>query len=241
MNGVSLAARYGFPPNSLGYCGKGTFASALRGDLDGIENSKTLERELKKFKAHYAYLSLIARENDLEPFDPEVVEAFWIGNKLLENVSKESLASFIEGELFDEGQAPRAKKLRSSLPDGILPHHSFNVLFINFVSDSVGRTIENFDSCCITQGRVLSVSVDGKSVGMERDSISLDKQDFFFIKKTESRVSLEKNNIRFLQRVSIGDILSVHWGMAIERLSKRRAGALEKYTMKNIRACNSRF
>jgi hydrogenase maturation factor len=44
--------------------------------------------------------------------------------------------------------------------------------------------------------------------------------------------------MRFVDSPSIGDILSVHWGMAIEKLSSKRVHALERYTKMNIEACN---
>jgi hydrogenase maturation factor len=232
MNGVELAARYGFPPNSLGYCGKGSFIDILRKNLDG-KNTRMLERGLRKFKAQYAYLSLIARENKRKPFDKDVVEAFWIGNSLLDNISHEELKFFIQNDLFGPKQSSRASKLACSLPNGMLPHHSFNSLYINFVTDSVERSVSNLDSCCITWGKVLSVS--GDSVLMMRNSISKAKNGKFVISKKKSRIALSKNGIRFIEKVSKGDILSVHWGMAIEKLSKERARKLEKYTKIN---CN---
>ncbi len=233
MNGAGLAARYGFPPNSLGYCGKDSFTEALRGHLAGGDTG-AVETELKKFKAHFAYLSLIARENGKKPFDPDVVEAFWIGNGLLDNVSRESLRSFIVKDLFSPGSS-RASGLARSLPEGLLPHHSFNSLYIRFLSDSVERSVENLDSCCITWGKVLSVSKN--SVSMMRNSISSDGKGFV-IRPVECTVMLEKNGIRFLDDVSEGDVLSVHWSMAIEKLSEERVNNLERYTKINVAACD---
>ncbi len=233
MNGVSLSARYGFPPNSLGYCGKGSFTEALRKHLEG-GNDAALEAELRKFKAQFTYLSLIARENGKKPFDFDVVEAFWIGNELLDSISHGSLRSFILKDLFPPGNA-RASKLARSLPEGAVPHHSFNSLYIRFLSDSVERSVQNLDSCCITWGKVISVSKD--KVSMMRNSISSDGKRFV-IRPVESVVVLEKNGIRFLDGVSKGDVLSVHWGMAIEKLSEERVARLEKYTRINVAACD---
>jgi len=94
MNGVELAARYAFAPNCHGYCGTPSFSRVLKSG-----NTEAMENELKKFRAHYAYLTLIARANALEPFDKKAVEAFWIGNRLLESVSTQSLRRFIARDL----------------------------------------------------------------------------------------------------------------------------------------------
>ena len=100
MNGAFLTSKYAFPPNELGYCGKPTFRRALLSFLEGKAGPEPLEREIRKFPVHYAYLRLIADENGLSPFDMEVVRAFWIGNGLLENVGRESLSRFIARGLF---------------------------------------------------------------------------------------------------------------------------------------------
>jgi hydrogenase maturation factor len=239
MNGIELSARYGFPPNSLGYCGKDSFTATLRDHLKWKKDIAALEKELRKFKAQFAYLSLIAAENNKKPFDKDVVEAFWIGNDLLGNISHEALELFILKDLFDSKQSSRASKLVRSLPKGMVPHHSFNSLYINFVTDSVERSVENLDSCCITWGKVLSVS--GDSVAMMRNAISKDRDGKFIIIPKKSSIALQKKGICFMNRVSRGDVLSVHWGMAIEKLSQKRARALERYTKMNIRACNSDF
>jgi len=232
MRGAELAARYAFPPNAKGYCGASSFVSALRNHLAG--KAAPLEQELKKFKAHYAYLSLIARENRVEPFDLDVVKAFWLGNPLLRSVSRESLSDFIVSELFSGKQKSRAERLAARLPRGVVPHHSFNSLYINFVSGKVKKTVENYDSCCVSAGRVLSAS--GKKADVVRDSIAWDGR-FFLTKKTE-KISLERCGIRFLDAVRPGDVLSIHWGMAIQRLKPSDATALNKYTRMNIDAIN---
>jgi hydrogenase maturation factor len=219
-----IAAKYSFTPNSLGYCGTSSFVSLIRSG----NREKTIE-ELKKFHPYYAYLRLIARENNREPFDEDVVRAFWTGNGLLENVSHESLKTFILEELFPKGH-PRAGKLSSGLPHGLVPHHSFNSLYINFVTDKVEKSIRNFDSCCVLPGKVLSVS--GDSISVERHCIEQGPS----IGKKREDVLLELNGVRFLERVEEGDLVSVHWGMAIERLTKEQEDSIIKYTSRNAGA-----
>lgn len=238
MNGAAKAAFYGFPPNRHGYCGEQTFSAALKSYLEGKGGEGRLEAELVRFKAHHAYLRLIARENGLQAFDPEVVEAFWVGNKLLDNISPDAIRSFLRSELFPRERKSKGEALAESLPAGLVPHHSFNVLFVNFVTDAVERSVESFDSCCITSGRV--ISVDGAKVTMLRDSIS-SEEGRFMIKPVESSVLLEAQGIRLVRDAAPGDVLSVHWGMCVERLSPARAARLKGYTRINIEACNRSF
>lgn len=228
MNGAELAARYAFPPNSLRYCGKPTFISALRSG-----RPRALEKELRKFTAHYGYLSLIAAENGLKPFDLCIVRAFWTGNWLLDNVSAAAMRRFFL-RMFPKNQA-RARKLAENLPAGSVPHHSFNPLYVNFVTDKVARSVRNYDSCCVTWGTVLSLS--GKSATIRRNSIARESGRFV-LKPRTARVLLEKNGIRLVGPLKTGDVVSVHWGMAIERLTPARSTALRRYTQKNLDAIN---
>jgi hypothetical protein len=234
MDGTELASYYAFPPNRHGYCGTRGFCAALRNFQGGKTGPVSLRTELERFSAHYAYLSLIARESGLGPFDKEVVRAFWTGNGLLESVRPGALRSFIEKDLLKGKQPARARRLCDGLPDGLLPHHSFNVLYVNFVSDSVPRTIRNYDSCCITSGKILSVS--GKDATLLRRSIGYDGG--FAIKEKKSRVLFERGGMRFVSELKTGDVVSVHWGMIIEKLGGKDERLLDEYTLKNMRAIN---
>jgi hydrogenase maturation factor len=216
-----IGAKYSFTPNSLGYCGTSSFVSLFQ---SGDEENAILE--LKKFHPHYAYLSLIARENQRQPFDEEVLRAFWTGNELLDNVSHESLKEFIVKELFPKNH-PRAEALSQNLPGGIAPHHSFNALYINFVTEKVEKSTKNFDSCCVLPAKVLSV--EGNSLLVERGCIV----DGPSIGKKEENILLEFNGTRFIESVQPGDLVSVHWGMAIEILDQEQADSIIKYTKRN--------
>ncbi|MDD5339820.1 MAG: DUF6390 family protein [Candidatus ainarchaeum sp.] len=225
MNGAELAARYAFPPNSRGYCGRRSFAAALK-------SGRRLKAELKKFPVHYGYLSLIARANRKKPFDMEVVRAFWTGNRLLGSVRPSAVRSFLRRIVKNPA---RAEKLAGSLPPGIAPHHSFNALYVNFATDKAARSARNYDSCCVTSGKILSVSRD--SAIIRRCSIARKAGRLAFVQKT-GRVALEKNGVRFVDSPKKGDTVSIHWGMAIERLAPEQSAALKRYTLKNIAAVN---
>lgn len=238
MTGAELAALYAFPPNSLGYCGTGSFRDVLSSHLDSGGRAKDLEGCLRDFRVHHAYLSLIARESGLRPFDEEVVKAFWLGNGLLEAVSRASLRRFITEDLFANESAARARRLCDDLPEGILPHHSFNVLYVNFVTDKVARSVRSYDSCCVTWGEALDAK--GQEARIRRRAITRGRYGFA-LEERNGTVRLERDGVRLIRDgpVKAGDALSVHWGLAVQRLSSRDAEALEKYTARNIDAINS--
>ncbi len=234
MNGAAFTARYAFPPNDKGYCGRPSFSAALRSYLDGVAGHSVLEREIRGFPVHYAYLKLIARESGLEPFDEKVVRAFWIGNGLLEAVRRPALERFIRMDLFGGKETARVRKLCKGIPEGALPHHSFNVLYVNFVTDAVERSVRNFDSCCVTSGRV--DSINGKKAVLSRDSLGWDGG--FVVRRKRSSADLERSGVNLAGRLSAGDIVSVHWGMAVMKLDERSAASLWKYNRINMEAIN---
>jgi len=229
MNGVELAAMYAFPPNLRKYCGPPTFSGAL---LSGTGAAR-VAAELRKFPVHCAYLSLIAKANGKKQFDTAVVRAFWTGNRLLDKIPSHAMRSFMLRLLRKEPS--RAEKLAKNMPPGIVPHHSFNPLYVNFVTGKVARSTRNYDACCVTSGEVASVSANSAIV--RRFSIA-GKAGGFFLKSRRDTVALERDGIRFIKKLKKGDIISVHWGMAIERLTPEQSATLKNYTQKNIDAIN---
>ncbi|MDP2973782.1 MAG: DUF6390 family protein, partial [Candidatus Diapherotrites archaeon] len=80
INALRRACAYSFSPNKLGYCGPegswhafGQFLSAPTAE----QNAVAAREALRKFYALYPYLELIAVTNELQPFDAEVIEAYW--------------------------------------------------------------------------------------------------------------------------------------------------------------------
>lgn len=234
MNSVLLSSVYAFPPNFYGYCGSSSFANILRDYLAGKKPSKQLEKELKKFKVQYAYLSFIARANKLKPFDFRVVKAFWIGNSLLKNITRLSLQHFLQKNLFPKNSS-RAKFLAKNLPSGLVPHHSFNSLYVNFVTGSVRQSISNYDSCCITAGKIISLS---KNKAKVKRFCILWKNGFVLGQKL-STVDITRNGVQLIKLPKKGDLVSVHWGMIVAKITPNDLNSLIKYTQINMDSLNS--
>ncbi len=237
MDATALASFYAFPPNNYGYCGNPTFRSALLSYLSDSSqaNINRLKEEIMKFPAHYTYLDFIAKENGLDQFSDEVVRAFWTGNSLLQNISSEAMKDFIKNGLFKGRPSKRVDSLISNLPPGAVPHHSFNSLYIHFVTDRLERSIENFSSCCISWGKVLDTN--RKQASLEHTIVSYEND--LVLKTGLSTVDLERDGVRFVSNLSNGDIVSVHWGMAVEKLNVENLSLLKKWTQTNINAINN--
>ena len=82
IEGLQLCSRFAFRPNQLRLCGRDSaikmvYACITQGECLGLED------EFSKFKAMYPYLLTISSKAEKDLFDPEVIEAYWIGNDLL--------------------------------------------------------------------------------------------------------------------------------------------------------------
>ena len=84
--GPLLFARYAYPPNSLGYCGADATRTLLEyGDARASDGG--LAELARTFEGAWPYLTLIAHANEIaDPLDPRVVQAYWVGNELLDRV-----------------------------------------------------------------------------------------------------------------------------------------------------------
>ncbi|MEM4634190.1 MAG: DUF6390 family protein [Candidatus Anstonellaceae archaeon] len=234
-DGLELACRFALPPNSKSYCGKPSFRRAFAKYLEdrNLRNRHNLERELEKFVAHNAYLSLIASCCGLHKFDWRVADAFWIGNALLEQVGREKIAKMIERSFSKKGMlsASRAKALAKGIPDRVYAHHSFHVFYLHSISGAVKPSLKNADSCRISWGRVACLQ-DGKAI-LESQRIAK-KNGKVRLERCKKAVLLSCQGIPLAENIRKGDWLACHWGYAVLKITRRQAQQLERYTKANL-------
>lgn len=240
QEGILRCARYAFMPNKLNFCGpdknRDLFYYCVEGKPD-----KGLELILKEFQVLYPYLKLIAYSNGItDVFDERVIEAYWIGNELLENIDRSKLYC----HLIDEQQLKKklSKKLLDrvieKIPLGARPHHSFHVLNIVKRTGNLDilHTLKTMDLCKISWGRI---------IGIEKPYFQVEYQPLVFennqMKLGEpiiENVLSEINQEGFLKDVEIGKWISFHWGFACEVLSDWQVAYLRKYTKQSIQLIN---
>ena len=157
--GLLLCSRYSVAPNFFGYCGPDKNKSLIDHLKENVADKEVLHI-LKEFETLYPYLQLIAYANKItNPFDRRVVEAYWLGNSLLKNVSV-IYPSFLTEKLSLDKKINNKKmkgilKKVFSLP--VLPHHSFHVfnIFKRTGKINVEHTLETMDQCRISCGQII--------------------------------------------------------------------------------------
>ena len=110
LEGTRRFVRYAFMPNRLQYCGGDDSNAIMEHAITG-EGRSAATPALKKFTGALPYLTLIAHENGIaDPFDARVVEAYWLGNELLDRVEAAGLYGNLR-ERFAKNLSPRMLEL----------------------------------------------------------------------------------------------------------------------------------
>lgn len=237
VRGTTRFVRYAFMPNRLQYCGGDDNRTILDYAIADVREPP-LDRMLRKFSGALPYLQLIARRNDIaDPFDERVVEAYWIGNALLERVEARELYDHLR-ERYRGELSPRVMdRVAAKAPAGARPHHSFHVLDV-WRQTERGRNdvLATIDSCRISWGRVTAVE-PGELI-VERAPIELRDGRLVLGPARPERVTRMLEGNGFVASAAIGDVVSIHWSWACEVLDERQSRSLERYTAQHLRLAN---
>jgi hypothetical protein len=228
--------RYGFMPNRLRYCGgddnRTIFDYGTAGVVDG-----GLVPLLAKFTGAVPYLRLIARANGLvDPFDDRVVEAYWLGNELLERVEVrqmyEELAARVGGHLSGRARA----WVLGKAPAGARPHHSFHVFDVHSRVGDLGHTLATMDQCRVSWGKV--ARVEGAELVVERSPLIVAAGKLGLGPPREERVARQVDGRGFADDARPGDAVSLHWSWVCEVLTPAQRAALEHYSRYHLAIAN---
>ena len=231
MSGARLAILYGYVPCQLGLCGpedskkRKVISRYLKGE-------KKLESEirkiLKEFKGAYPYYQLIARSNKIKnPLYVKVVEAYWIGNELLDKVKTADFKKMILNSFVPLGKISRKKA--DDLSKNSLAYHNFHVLFLGSVTGRAKLEGKLLDVCRVSWGRVKNIS---------RETLTVEYKPIVIRRKPTLAGSVSKKikwNKNILPKVKTGDWVSIHWNTAIQILGAKEITDIEKYTNRILR------
>ena len=239
ISGVLRFGRYAFPPNELGYCGPDDPA-ALLGYVGSRRADEGLVELGRRFEGAYPYLQLIARSNGIaDPFDPRVVEAYWIGNPLLARVDMAAFGASLR-ERFAPRMTPRAFQWLGGKPaEGAVPHHNFHVFEVYTRAgltngETSGPYLEVMDQCRISWGRVLSVHPEHLVVSRRPLRLELGK----LVLGQAEAAQAKGGAAGYAGDARAGDFVSMHWSWACEVLKPAELARLEAATARALRLCN---
>ncbi len=252
-SGLKLAALYGLIPNELRFCGPRQ--RLLRKFIKGKITATQILPVLKQFEAAYSYYQLIAQKNKIKtgPFNKKVVEAYWIGNKLLNKITADDLRELIiekfskPGLLSKEAAVAKAKRI----PANAKPHHSFHVLVIGSITGRVNFESDTKlkDVCRVGWGRitkkfkVLPLRVISQRDKSSKFKVEVKYQPLVGEKKIILGKPIKKEIIwdkNLIPKIETGDWISFHWNHAIQILTTSDVANLQKYTLNTLKTLNEK-
>jgi hypothetical protein len=236
--GALLFARYAYPPNALGLCGADVrrtlleYGAARESDGGLVELART-------FEGAWPYLELIAGANGLaDPLDPRVVEAYWVGNELLDRVEPRALARHVV-ERF-HGRLGRAEEnVTAAVAAGAVPHHCFHVFAVYpwiglLRSGIVEEPLRILDQCRITPARVVAAD-EGVVTALARP-LRYESGNLQLGPPVERTARWSDGGLAFVAPPGPGDLVSLHWDFVCDVLTPAAAHALENATHRALSA-----
>ncbi|MGA7924312.1 MAG: DUF6390 family protein [Thermoplasmata archaeon] len=235
MDGVPLAARFSIATNRLRFCGPDEAEPFLYRAIVSDRGDPEARRALEAFEALMPYLRAIGHKHGLDPFDRRVVEAYWIGNELLDDFGPEDFRALLE-DLHHRG-LPRSfvGHLTEHLTIHPLPHHMFHVAFVGVgaVTGHVATTLANVEACRPAWATVLGR--DPNTLSIRRPNLRIRAGRLTWGGETEAKVRYDS---RALPTVKEGSSVVVHWGWPALVLTSEQEGCLRTYTQRSLDEAN---
>ena len=235
LDGPQLFARYAFMPNQLAYCGGDDHRALFDYSLAGVTDAG-LRGLLRKFTGAMPYLQLIAECNAiLDPFDARVVEAYWLGNDLLQGVEARALYDSLSTRFGRQMRTRDLELVLGKAPAGAHPHHSFHVLEV-CPRHGWPQALSFMDHCRISWGKV--ISLDGGTLTVEVMPLLLTGHRLVLGSSVPRTVNREFDGKGFVSTARVGDWVSIHWDWACQVLSPRQVANLERWTRYHLDIVN---
>lgn len=238
--GPLLFARYAYPPNALGYCGPGDSDELLEYAGNGVSD-RGLVAIARRFLGAWPYLSLIAAASERDPLDADVVEAYWVGNRLLRKVPGSLLAAHLSDRFDSRLDHGLTDPIRLALLGG-RPHHNFHVFAVYpwtglLRAGPAAEPLRVLDNCRISWGTV--TAVDGADAVMVRvRPLEYDNGRLRLGDPAVRRMLAGSRGYRLTREVRPGDVVSLHWNWICDILSGGQASELRRATRQLIGLVN---
>lgn len=236
MLGVELAARFSIATNRLRYCGPSGADQVLYRVITQGDRLPQAREALGGFEALMPYLEALGRHAGKDPFDLEVVEAYWLGNRLLDDFSVSEFRALLEALTLRGLPRSVVRRLGARLPSRPLPHHLFHVCFVGVgeVTGHVESTLANLEECRPAWGTVQRV--DGDRLTLSRSTVAVQDGQFRW-GPDRSQVCMYDPLV--LPDVQPGSTVVLHWGWPAVELDAGQAERLRAYSDLALQEANA--
>ncbi len=238
-----LFGRFAYPPNELGYCGPAEHGQLLE-QVSGHADDGDLHRLVRGFEGAWPYLELIAGAAGIsDPLDRRVVEAYWIGNELLDHVGSTALGRSMDDRFADRIDRRSFERLADSVPAGAVPHHSFHVFGVYpwlglLRGGRVDEPLRVLDRCRIRWGKVVGTTDSGVARVLSRP-LEWDGRRLTLAGPREEQAVTQLDGHGLAGTLKPGDWCALHWDWVCERLEPRQLLALRWHTQRQLDLVNA--
>lgn len=210
--------------------------------IDAHTADPGLSRILEQFQTLHPYLETIAHANHIaDPFDVRVVEAYWLGNELLERIPPKTFYAHMVDKLRLKAKTSSKsfEELSTKLPLGARMHHSFHVfnVYKRTGHHEILHTLQSMDTCRISWGKVTHVV--GPRITVDRQPLLIDGHRLYLGPAESVNVTRRLDDDWTFENLQIGDYISMHWGMPCEIITPRNVHWLSHYTQKHLALANT--
>lgn len=219
--GALLFARYAYPPNERGYCGPEGASALLRADA-----TEEIEWRARQFEGAWSYLEFIAEAAGIaDPLDTRVVQAYWVGNDLLDEVDSGALVDRLTDRFRGQlGGTWRAAGARA------VAHHSFHVFEVYPWARLLGpdgnpTALSVLEQCRVRTGVVLDVA--GETATVQSRALVWDGTAMVPGSPRPQVVRWSADGRSLLERPRAGDRVALHWDWVCEVLTEEQVGRIE--------------
>ena len=236
-----MFAQFAYPPNELGLCGPSDAPSLLE-QTGAAEAGPDLRHAAQGFEGAWPYLQLIAAANHLpDPLDPRVVEAYWIGNDLLDRIPVALLGGSLE-DRFRRRAGGQWEPIAAGLEVGARPHHNFHVFavypWVGLLRDvGGGEPLRVLDRCRVRVGRVDAIVGDEAHVTSR--SLIWNGRVLVQDEAEAETVRWRLDGHALAAPPEPGAFVAMHWDWICQSLTAAQVAALERETATNLSIANS--
>jgi Family of unknown function (DUF6390) len=242
-SGPLMFVRYAYPPNALGYCGPADFAAFREYAVAGVVD-RGLVQLAQAFAGAWPYLELIAAGCGIpDPLDRRVVEAYWVGNALLDQVPVTEIGDSMQ-DRFRHRTGSNFPFLAEGVLAGGVPHHSFAVFCVYPWTGLLGddrkakHALMVLDRCRIRWGKVTAVQGDQATV--EYRPLCWNGRLLTLGEPATETARLALDGSAITDGIGPGDWVALHWDWICDRLTQRQLRALRDFTVRHLDLVNHR-
>ena len=241
-SGPTLFARYAYPPNERGSCGPPQHRTLFEYSVADQEDPGLLQLA-QQFAGAWPYLEFIAGVSGIaDPLDHRVVEAYWLGNSLLDRIDMTTFGNALM-DRFRRQMGTSWTHLAEAIPAGVVPTHSFHVFhvypWVGLLGNGRGEPLEVLQKCRIRWGQVVRVDVD--RVAVRSRPLVYDGGRVSLGEPAVEVVTSGLGGVGPAAGLQPGEWVGIHWGWVCDRLTRRQLETLQQLTHRHLRIANDRL